>query len=118
MTHPQVVLGFLDVTGAWDPSLVLVLAGAVGVTLTGFYALRGLKKPLLADAFSVASSTKIDRPLIAGSILFGIGWGIGGYCPGPAIALLAAPNQELWIILPALLVGYALHEYLIGRRSK
>lgn len=115
MTHPQTVLGFLDVAGRWNPSLLFVLGGAVGVAAAGFHALRKRDKPVFADAFIVTDATKVDRPLIVGSILFGIGWGIGGYCPGPAVALLAAPNRELWIFLPALLFGYALHWYLPGR---
>jgi uncharacterized membrane protein YedE/YeeE len=117
MTHPQVVLGFLDVAGAWNPSLLLVLGGAVGVTAVGFYALRRLRKPVFAAAFATTDTAKIDRPLIVGSMLFGIGWGISGYCPGPAIALLAAPDQEAWIFLPALLLGYALHSVIKNATS-
>ena len=117
MTHPPTVLGFLDVAGQWSPSLLLVLGGAVVVATVGFRAARLLDKPVFAKIFSLPGTTKIDRPLITGAILFGIGWGISGYCPGPAIALLAAPNRELLIFLPALLLGYVLHWYLRERRA-
>lgn len=112
MTHPEKVLGFLDVAGQWDSSLLFVLSGAVSVTLASFHLILNLPKPVLAPAFRVTEARNIDRPLVIGSSLFGIGWGISGYCPGPAIALLAAPNWELWIFLPAMLLGYALQYYL------
>ena len=112
MTHPQKVLGFLDVAGPWDASLLFVLGGAVGVTLVSFRFILRLGKPLLAERFIITRETHIDRPMILGAILFGIGWGISGYCPGPAIALLAAPNWELWVFVPSMLVGFALQRYL------
>ncbi len=112
MTHPEKVLGFLDMAGQWNPSLLFVLGGAVSVALAGFQVITKLTKPVLVATFLVTEATNIDRPLVIGSSLFGIGWGISGYCPGPAIALLAAPNWELWIFLPAMLLGYALQHYL------
>jgi len=112
MTHTEIVLGFLDVAGKWNPSLLFVLGGAVGVTVTSFYWIRKLPKPVLAETFIVTEVKNIDRPLLIGSVLFGLGWGISGYCPGPAIALLAAPNWEVWVFLPAMLFGYGLHEYV------
>ena len=118
MTHTEIVLGFLDVAGQWNPSLLFVLGGAVSVTLASFQLIRKLPKPVFANAFIVTEATNIDRPLVIGSALFGIGWGISGYCPGPAIALLAAPNWELWVFLPAMLLGYGLHWYLFERRTQ
>lgn len=117
MTHPEKVLNFLDVTGTWDASLLFVLGGAVGVTLITFRFILRQKKPLLAERFFLSEETKIDRPLLLGATLFGIGWGISGYCPGPVIALIAAPNWELWAFLPAALAG-ALVEKLLERRSQ
>lgn len=117
MTHPEKVLNFLDVTGTWDASLLFVLGGAVGVTLITFRFILRQKKPLLAERFFLSEETKIDRPLMLGATLFGIGWGISGYCPGPVIALIAAPNWELWAFLPAALAG-ALVEKLLERRSQ
>jgi uncharacterized membrane protein YedE/YeeE len=117
MTHPEKVLGFLDVVGAWDASLLFVLGGAVGVTLLSFRVILRMKKPLLAERFYTTRETQIDRPLIVGAILFGAGWGISGYCPGPAIALIAAPNWELWAFLPAAILGAAARAYF-ERRSQ
>lgn len=118
MTHPEKVLGFLDVAGQWDPSLLFVLGGAVGVTAASFRFILKLKSPLFAPDFRISDAHAIDPPLFIGSALFGIGWGISGYCPGPAIALLAAPNRELWVFLPALLLGYGLQHYLAGRMKQ
>ena len=105
MTHPEKVLNFLDVAGTWDASLLFVLGGAVGVTLLTFRFVLKLKKPLLAERFFITRETHIDRPLVIGAILFGAGWGISGYCPGPAVALIAAPNWELLAFLPAAILG-------------
>lgn len=116
MTHPEKVLGFLDVAGEWDPSLLFVLGGAVGVTVISFRFILKLKKPVLAPEFILSNLHDIDKPLIAGSALFGIGWGISGYCPGPAIALFAAPNWELSVFFPALLAGYVLQRLWETRR--
>lgn len=111
MTHPEKVLGFLDVAERWDPSLLFVLGGAVGVTAIAFRFVLKLESPLFAPAFRLPQTHSIDKPLIIGSALFGAGWGISGYCPGPAIALLAAPNWELGVFLPTLLLGYLLQHH-------
>lgn len=118
MTHPQKVLGFLDVTGSWDASLLFVLGGAVGVTLVSFRFILRLNKPMLAERFIITKETHIDRPMILGAILFGIGWGISGYCPGPAIALIAAPNWELLAFLPAAILGAVAEKYFELRSQK
>lgn len=117
MTQPEKVLGFLDVAGNWDASLLFVLGGAVGVTIVSFRFILRRQKPLLAEQFFITEETGIDRPLIMGAALFGIGWGISGYCPGPVIALIAAPNWELWSILPAAIAG-AFAEKLFASRSQ
>jgi uncharacterized membrane protein YedE/YeeE len=105
MTQPEKVLNFLDMAGRWDPSLLFVLGGAVGVTLVTFRFILRRKKPLLDSRYYFSDATKIDRPLVLGAVMFGVGWGIGGYCPGPAVTLLAAPSWELWIFLPSMLIG-------------
>lgn len=117
MTHPEKVLGFLDVAGTWDASLLFVLGGAVGVTVLTFRFILKLDKPLLADRFFITKETHIDRPLVIGAMLFGIGWGITGYCPGPAVALLAAPNWELWAFLPAAILGAVAEKYFEFHRT-
>jgi uncharacterized membrane protein YedE/YeeE len=109
MTHAEKVLGFLDVTGEWDASLLLVLGGAVGVTLVAFRFVLKRPAPLFEPSFVLPKLQHIDGPLVVGAALFGIGWGISGYCPGPGIALLAAPNWEAWIFIPAVLFGAFLH---------
>ena len=118
MTHPEKVLNFLDVAGTWDASLLFVLGGAVCVTLVTFRYILKLKKPLLAERFLITSETHVDRPLVVGAILFGIGWGISGYCPGPAVALLAAPNWELAAFLPAAILGAVAEKYIELRAQR
>ncbi|MBB6249410.1 YeeE/YedE family protein [Rhodanobacter sp. A1T4] len=108
MTHPEKVLGFLDLSGHWDPSLLLVLGGATGIAGIAFPLILRRKTPLLMADFDLPSATRIDRRLIFGALLFGLGWGISGYCPGPAVALLAAlpgSGREALLFLPALLIG-------------
>jgi uncharacterized protein len=112
MTHASKVLGFLDMAGDWDPSLLLVLGGAVGVTVIAFRFILRRPAPVFETGFSLPSAKAIDRPLVAGAAIFGIGWGISGYCPGPAIASLAAPNWETWVFIPAVLLGAYLHRAL------
>jgi len=118
MTQPARVLGFLDPLGAWDPTLLFVLGGAVGVTVVAFRVVLRRPAPLLAERFHLPAATRIDRPLVAGAAMFGAGWGITGYCPGPGIALLASPTWETWVFLPAMLAGIALHRGLVGRRRR
>ena len=110
MTHASKVLGFLDITGLWDPSLLLVLGGAVGVTAVAFRFVLRRPTPLLADRFYLPATNRIDFPLVAGAAIFGVGWGISGYCPGPGIALLAAPSWETWMFVPAVFLGTFLHK--------
>jgi uncharacterized membrane protein YedE/YeeE len=96
MANPRKVLDFLDVTGNWDPSLLLVMAGAVAVTLIGF---RPLKSKISID------KTKVDLPLVLGAAIFGIGWGIGGYCPGPAVTALATLSTGTLVFVGAMIAG-------------
>ncbi len=110
MTHASKVLGFLDVAGNWDPSLLLVLGGAVAVTVVAFRFILRRPAPLLEERFVLPTAKFIDGPLVVGATIFGIGWGIGGYCPGPGIALLAAPGWETWVFIPAVLLGAFLHK--------
>lgn len=110
MTSPQKVLAFLDVSDQWDPSLLFVLGGAVVVAAVAFHWTLRRARPVLEPQFHVGAARKVDAGLIAGSAVFGVGWGIGGYCPGPAVALLAAPwNAEAPFLLGGLLVGIASH---------
>ena len=113
MTDPARVIGFLDVFGDWDPALLFVMAGAVCVYGLGMLVLRrfdGLKLPS-------AASSPIDRPLVAGAAIFGVGWGLGGFCPGPAIANLGALRIEALLFVPAMAIGMWLAQRFFGADS-
>ena len=116
MVDPRKVLAFLDVAGAWDASLLLVLGAAVMLAGTGFALLRRRAAPLLETSFHPPDATALDAPLIVGSALFGIGWGLAGYCPGPAIASLGFGNAEALWFVPAMLAGIALRRRTARRR--
>jgi hypothetical protein len=105
MIDPEKVIGFLDLTGSWDPTLAFVMGGAVLVTLITFRFILKRPTPILNGKFYVPSRKDIDKPLLIGSALFGIGWGIGAYCPGPAITSLVfgALNPLLFVV--AMVVG-------------
>jgi len=105
MANPNKVLGFLDVTGAWDASLLLVMGGAVAVTLVGFRVYK--------EKFQLPTRKDIDFPLVAGAALFGIGWGIAGYCPGPALTALSTLSNESIIFVAAMLAGGMLHKLVM-----
>ncbi len=105
MTDPAVVLGFLDVAGDWNPRLAFVMAGALVVTSVGYRLVWKRPAPLLEPRFHLPSRTAIDAPLLVGAAVFGIGWGLAGWCPGPAIASLSAVTAPLGLFLVAMLVG-------------
>lgn len=105
MTEPDKVLGFLDLFGSWDPSLALVMGGALAVAIPGFRWARRYPQAVCGDALQLPQKTRIDPPLLIGALMFGVGWGLAGYCPGPAVANLARLNPELLIFLPAMLIG-------------
>ena len=105
MTNPEKVLNFLDVTGAWDPSLGLVMGGALAVTLPGFAWARRRGRSLDGCAIPPAPTARVDARLLVGSALFGIGWGIAGYCPGPALANLTHGTREALVFVVAMLAG-------------
>lgn len=105
MTDRERVLGFLDVAGAWDPTLIFVLGGAVGVTLLAFRFVLRMPQPLLSNDWHLPTRQDIDRPLILGSAIFGIGWGIAGYCPGPAITALTLGAWSPVLFLVSMAVG-------------
>lgn len=110
MANPAKVLAFLDVSGNWDPALAFVMAGALLVGTLGFRFARKRQRALLGAPMNLPSSREVDRRLVLGSLTFGIGWGLAGYCPGPALASLANGGSKPWIFLIAMLVGMALFE--------
>jgi len=115
MTDARRVLGFLDVFGALDPTLLFVLGGAVATTLLLFRVVLRRGSPVLADTFHVSNLRHIDRQLLAGAALFGIGWGIAGYCPGPALAGLGIGSVEALWFVPAMVGGMLLHRIAARR---
>lgn len=117
MVNPNKVLGFLDLAGSWDPSLALVMAGALAVTALGYRVLMARRQaPLCDPRFHVPEPRTIDRPLLIGAALFGIGWGLAGYCPGPAVAALAINPREAAILLLGIGVGFIAHR--LGQRLR
>jgi hypothetical protein len=111
MINPARVIGFLDVTGRWDPTLLLVMAGALAVTLPGFALILRRRQPLLARQFVLPTKSRPDAPLIIGAALFGIGWGLGGLCPGPALAGLVSGSPAVLLFVAAMIAG----QWLAGR---
>ena len=117
MTDPGKVIGFLDLFGAWDPSLALVMGGAIGV---GFFAFALAKKRtanFLGGALHLPKSNDIDRPLVIGAVLFGVGWGLAGFCPGPALVSLAAGQPKAAVFVVFMLAGMVIFEINQRRAS-
>jgi uncharacterized membrane protein YedE/YeeE len=111
MTQPAKVLGFLDVLGRWDPTLAFVMAGALAVSGAGYALARRSNRPVFASQHLWPTRTDIDRPLVMGSILFGIGWGLVGLCPGPALANLASLSPRVVVFVIAMIAGMAAHDW-------
>ena len=114
MTDRHVVLGFLDLFGDWNPTLAFVMAGAVAVTATAFRFVRHMPAPALGGTFRLPASDAIDRRLLAGAAVFGVGWGLGGFCPGPVLVGAAAGVRDAWIFVPAMLAG----SFIAGRLAR
>ncbi len=112
MTDPAKVLGFLDLAGNWDPSLAFVMGGAVLVGLVAFRVAGRRERSLLGEAMRLPTATRIDRRLVLGSIAFGVGWGVAGFCPGPALASLATGGTRVLLFTGAMLAGMAVFELL------
>lgn len=105
MTRPTKVLGFLDPFGRWDPSLMFVMMGAIGVHLFAYRLVRKRPSPLLAREFSIPTRRDIDLKLVAGSAVFGVGWGLGGYCPGPGLVSLASATSSVFVFVSFMVAG-------------
>jgi uncharacterized membrane protein YedE/YeeE len=105
MTDQNKVLGFLDLFGEWDPSLIFVMIGGICTTFIGYKLIFKKNSPLCGDIFMLPTSKTIDKDLVLGALIFGIGWGLYGYCPGPAIASLAYLNGETLLFVAAMIAG-------------
>lgn len=108
MTDPQKVLGFLDLFGDWDPTLIFVMASGVSTTMLAYY-LIFKRRPIFSDEFCLPNKQGLDNKLLAGAIIFGIGWGLYGYCPGPAIAALSYLNSDTFLFVAAMFAGSHIH---------
>ena len=110
MLIPDKVLNFLDVAGHWDPSLALVMGGALMVTIPGYYLVTRKSRPVLAESFSLPSATAIDGRLLLGAAMFGAGWGLSGLCPAPALVNITTGLVDLLVFVVAMLAGMLLHK--------
>ena len=110
MANPAKVLGFLDLAGRWDPSLAFVMGGAIAVGLVAFRFARRRTSSFLGEAMRLPTGNRVDRRLLTGSVLFGVGWGIAGFCPGPALVALGMGETKAVLFVAAMLVGMGLFE--------
>ena len=118
LANPAKVLNFLDVAGAWDPSLAFVMAGAVAATALGYRVVLARPKPAFDTGFHVPAAAAIDGRLLAGAAVFGLGWGLVGYCPGPAITALPLLNRSTLVFVAAMLLGMWLGRTLAARAPR
>lgn len=116
MANPDKVLSFLDLAGDWDPSLALVMLGAIAVGLVAFSFIKGRNQSLLGEPLRLPTKTSLDSRLIVGSLGFGIGWGLAGFCPGPALVALGAGETKAAVFVAAMLVGMGLFELIESRK--
>lgn len=112
MTQPHKVIGFLDLLGKWDPSLLFVMGGALSIHFWSYKYVKGRPHPIFDDRWHFPTSKEITSPLIIGSGLFGIGWGLAGYCPGPALTSLGAGSSNALIVVGAMTLGMWLYKYI------
>ncbi len=115
MINPETVLGFLDILGDWDARLLFVMCGAVAVTFVGFRLILKRNKPLFEADFSIPDRTELDASLVLGAIIFGVGWGLVGLCPGPAIAAFSAAPEKTLIFTLAMISGMYMPRMLLAR---
>ncbi len=116
MTNPAKVIGFLDLAGRWDPSLALVMGGAIAAGLPAFAVARRRRTSLLGRPMPAAPSRTIDLRLVGGSALFGIGWGIGGFCPGPGVVAIGMGQAKALVFVAAMLAGMGVFQFIESRR--
>lgn len=116
MSNPAKVLGFLDLAGAWDPSLAFVMAGAIAVAAGPYALMKKRTSSFLGNPVLLPTTRHVDRRLVLGSLVFGVGWGLAGICPGPALVLVGYGTAEGYVFLAAMLAGFGLFELLENRK--
>ncbi len=112
MVDPAKVIGFLDVTGDWDPTLAFVMGGALLVTIPAFRLILNRPRPVLTDDFELPTKKDVDTRLLGGAALFGVGWGLSGFCPGPAVTALASGLAPVFAFVAAMIAGMALYKWV------
>ncbi len=117
MSNPARVLNFLDWSSNWDATLAFVMGGAIAIAAPGIYWVRKRQGPVFTDKFDIPSSTKIDTKLVLGAAIFGIGWGIGGFCPGPGVVALATLQPDVVLFVVAMLAGMLAQHWLKSKSS-
>lgn len=117
MMNPARIIGFLDVAGRWDPTLAFVMGGALLVTVPAFRLILNRPRPILADGFDLPTRSTLDRRLLGGAAVFGVGWGLSGFCPGPAVAALTTGLAPVFAFVAAMLAGMVLYAWLFARPS-
>jgi uncharacterized membrane protein YedE/YeeE len=117
LLQPAKVLAFLDIFGAWDASLAITMAAALAVSHIGYVLAKSRMQPVLAAHFDIPTKTSIDAPLLAGSAMFGVGWGLVGLCPGPALENLATLSPRIFVFCAAMAVGMVAHDFWQQRRA-
>ncbi len=117
MANPAKVLAFLDIAGNWDPSLALVMGGAIPVSAIGFYLTRHRSGPVFGASFQLPTNTQLDKRLVLGALGFGVGWGLAGFCPGPALVALGTGSLKAIVFVAAMLSGMVIFEMMEKRKS-
>ena len=111
MTQPEKVIGFLDIFGTWDPSLMFVMVGAIGIHSVAYLFIKKTQKPILSSEWHLPKQSQITKSLIFGSLLFGIGWGLAGYCPGPALVSIVTLQNEVLVFILSMIIGMVLYKF-------
>jgi len=118
MTNPAKIVGFLDFAGAWDPTLAFVMGGALLVTIPAFRLILGRQRPILAGDFALPTKSALDGRLLGGAALFGVGWGLSGFCPGPAVAALVTGLAPVFAFVAAMMAGMVLYAWVFERPDR
>ena len=118
MTNPAKVIGFLDLAGEWDPTLAFVMGGALLVTIPAFRLILGRQRPILAGDFALPTKTSLDARLLGGAALFGVGWGLSGFCPGPAVVALTTGLTPVFAFVVAMVAGMVLYAWVFERPDR